>query len=459
MSMLPLLPEVPAHALIAYRNGKPVSKLDFLSHVLHLSRNLPSAGQVLNLCADRYWFAVGFFAAVHRGLLSVLPNSTAPESLSTVCAEYSDLVCLGDQAECPFPNLPYVRATAVETSSKIVEATAPLVARAKTVACVFTSGSTGKPQPHFKSFGGLWQSVQAEAQMLWAVTGGPCSVLGTVPFRHMYGLESSVLLPILGTGQMCSRVPFYPADVVTALSEIAAPRLLVTTPFQLRKLLEADVKLPSLAAVLSATAPLSDELATRTEREYATTVMEIYGSTETGQMATRKPTENKRWRVFPGISLTQSNGHTTASGGHLNGPQVLNDTVELSSATEFTLVDRNSNIVNVVGKRTSLEFLTHVISNVPGVLDAAFCMPEHDGESDVTRLAAFVVAPGLTSASILAALRAHIDPVFLPRPIIFLDVLPRDGNGKISASSIKALLTAHLPSKSRYGSTDDSVQR
>ena len=44
---------------------------------------------------------------------------------------------------------------------------------------------------------------------------------------------------------------------------------------------------------------------------------------------------------------------------------------------------------------------------------------------------AFVVAPGHTSESLMEALRRRIDPAFLPRPLSFVDVLPRNATGKV----------------------------
>jgi acyl-coenzyme A synthetase/AMP-(fatty) acid ligase len=58
----------------------------------------------------------------------------------------------------------------------------------------------------------------------------------------------------------------------------------------------------------------------------------------------------------------------------------------------------------------------------------------------VTRLAAFVVAPGLTSEFILAALRQRIDPAFLPRPLCLVDALPRNATGKLTRARLDALV-------------------
>ena len=447
MNTLPLLPDFPSASAIAYRDSRPISRAEFLREVLALAARLPDTSHIFNVCKDRYWFAVTLFAAISRGILSMLPNSTAPENIAALRAEVPDLVCLGDQATSPFSHIPYMQVSGADLSLSSASLVMPRIPFEQRMVCVYTSGSTGKPQPHIKTFGRMQRCATAEAERMWAAAGGTCAVLGTVPFQHMYGLESSVLLPILGGGQLSTRLPFFPTDVVSALAELPAPRFLVTTPFHLRKLLDADLPIPPVAAILSATAPLSRELAQEAESRLNAPMMEIYGSTETGQLATRRPTVQSEWETYPGIVLSQERDVSTASGGHLESAQILNDRVELLGSSRFRLLGRHSDMINIVGKRSSLAFLNHLITRLPGVQDGVFCMPESAPENTAGRLAAFVVAPELNPNDILAALRLHLDPVFLPRPLVFLDALQRDGNGKIPASVMATLIAEHLTEK------------
>jgi acyl-coenzyme A synthetase/AMP-(fatty) acid ligase len=55
-----------------------------------------------------------------------------------------------------------------------------------------------------------------------------------------------------------------------------------------------------------------------------------------------------------------------------------------------------------------------------------------------------VVAPTLDAARLLQALRERIDPVFLPRPLLFVTRLPRNGTGKLPQEALRALAGAHL---------------
>jgi acyl-coenzyme A synthetase/AMP-(fatty) acid ligase len=445
MNTLPLLPNVVADSGLAWRDGNSVSRRALLGDASALASHLPQTGHVLNVCKDRYWFAVALLAAISKGISTHLPSSAAPESIAGLCAELPGVVCLGDQALPPREGILYFRVPDGEFGTGNVELRIPSVCVDQLVVTVFTSGSTGTPQPHRKTFGRLLQNASAEAAIMWGAAGGPCSVVGTVPSQHMYGLESTVLLPIFGGGRLSPRVPFFPTDIAQALAEMPAPRLLVTTPFHLRKLFDAGIGIPPVAAVVSSTATLPRALAEEVEGRLRAPLIEIYGSTETGQLAHRRPVFGLEWDTYPGITLTEAHGRTIADGGHLEQAHALNDAVELLGPTRFRLLGRNSDMVNIAGKRSSLGYLNHILTSVPGLQDGAFCMPGQDAISDVSRLAAFVVAPHLSSRQILAALRAHIDPVFLPRPIIFVDVLPRNETGKIPATAMAALIALHLP--------------
>jgi acyl-coenzyme A synthetase/AMP-(fatty) acid ligase len=70
------------------------------------------------------------------------------------------------------------------------------------------------------------------------------------------------------------------------------------------------------------------------------------------------------------------------------------------------------------------------------VRDGTFVVPEQ-GSGAVTRLTAYVVAPGLSGESLLAALRQRIDAAFLPRPICFVEALPRNETGKLPRRALE----------------------
>lgn len=436
MDTLPLL----AHdaSPIAYREGRAIGVERFLSDAWVLAGRLPRARHVLNVCADRYRFAVGLAACLLSDRVSLLPPTQTPEVIRRLRAFAPDLVCLTDRGDCDIelPRLCWTETPAVRVDAREV----PGIARAQLAAIVFTSGSTGVPMPHRKTWGRLVGSVRAAAALL-GLEGRRWTLIGTVPPQHMYGFESTVLLAFISGHAFAAERPFYPADVAAAIGAAPRPRALVTTPVHLRALLSIALDLPALDLIVSATAPLERDLASEAERRFHARLVEIYGSTETGQLATRRTTEGPAWRLWPGTQLRLEDGIAYASGGHIEQVTALGDVIEMLDERHFLLHGRTADLVNVAGKRSSLAYLDAQLLAIPGVRDGAFFWPEGAAASrtGVARLAAAVVAPGLSADALLAELRIRIDTAFLPRPLLLVDRLPRNATGKLPRDTLDAL--------------------
>jgi acyl-coenzyme A synthetase/AMP-(fatty) acid ligase len=409
----------------------------FLADANALAAQLPAERYLLNVCQDRYRFAVGFAAGLLAGKTSLQPASQSAETLRRIQHDFPDVVCLCD-SEFDGLNLPRFDFPVLSAADPAEVTKVPEIPADHIAACLFTSGSTGTPMPHFKTWGGLVHSGWAGAERL-NLLEHPHAIVGTVPVQHAFGFESTFLLALHGQCAFWSGKPFYPQDIVTALEGVPRPRLLVTTPFHLSTLLASGLVLPAIDLLLSATAPLSMKLASEAENRFGVPLHEIYGSTETGQIASRRTTASQAWQLLPDIRLEQETGQTFASGGHVESKVELSDIIEILADGRFLLHGRCADLVNVAGKRSSLAYLNHQITAISGVIDAAFFLPEETVQDGITRLCAFVVAPELNLQTLLAKLRERLDPVFLPRPLIFLDQLPRNSTGKLPISSLQAL--------------------
>ena len=198
-------------------------------------------------------------------------------------------------------------------------------------------------------------------------------------------------------------------------------------------------------SIVSSTAPLAQQLAFEVEQRFDTTLLEIYGSTETGSVAARRPTHGPEWRLWSGVTLETRDGETWASGGHVEQPTRMCDVLEVTGADRFLLHGRLADLVNIAGKRSSLAYLNHQLTSIPGVVDGAFFHggATRDADAAVTRVGACVVAPGLEAAAILSELRRRIDPVFLPRPLLVVASLPRTSSGKLPQEALRSLAAAH----------------
>lgn len=432
---LPLLRGFAPGAVFAYCAGRAVTVEGYLSDAAQLAALLPERRHLLNLCRDRYRFAVGFAAALLRGQTSLLPPNETPDLIARLGARYPGLYGLSDTPDAPagVESFPFPQLVDRAPAGGV-----PSLPQDRVAAILFTSGSTGEHKPFPRTWGCMVRSAAAEIEALGLDAQKGMSVLGTVPAQHSYGLESTLLMAMQAGLALHAGRPFFPADIRAALQALPRPRCLVTTPTHLRVLLAEPDELPALDLVLCATAPLSPQLAAQAEARFAAPLHEVYGCTEAGQVATRRTVANEEWRALPGVSLRGDAAGAWVSGGHVPGEVLLADVIELRGQEKFLLHGRTADLVNIAGKRTSLAHLNYHLNSIEGVLDGVFVLPEEKGEA-VTRLAAFVVAPGHTSESLMGALRQRIDAAFLPRPLCLVDALPRNDLGKLPRQALERM--------------------
>ena len=443
MDSSPLFSHESADAIVAYRHGVAISARQLLADATELAQTLPPGRHVLNLCLDRYCFTVGLAACLMTGRVSLLPSTHTPEVMRQLVRFAPDVFCLTDDPACSvdLPRLAFPR-----LSGTTVPWLVPQIPQTQLAAIVFTSGSTGTPLPYRKLWGRLARCVGDGAPRLGLLDGRSHALIGTVPAQHMYGFESTVLLALLSGNAFSAERPFYPADIAAAVAAVPRPRALVSTPVHLRTLLAAGIELPPMDLIVSATAPLDPELARGVEARFGTRLLEIYGSTETGQIATRRTAESPCWNLWPGVRLQANGDEVFAHGGHVEQMTPLCDVLELVNDNEFLLHGRTADLVNVAGKRSSFAYLNAQLHAIPGVVDGAFFLRGTDaaGRTGVNRLAAVVVAPTLSAARLTAALRQRIDPVFLPRPLLLVERLPRNATGKLPLQELQLFAERHL---------------
>ena len=440
---LPLVVGHPSRP-IAWRDGRPVSAATFLGHVRRVAALLPEAVGAVNLCEDRYAFLVAFAALIVRGQTNLLPPSRAPHAIDEVMAGHPGAYAVGELALAPAP-AGYLQMPALDGDDNADPGEIPLIPADTVVAIGYTSGSTGRPKPNVKTWGSFVASNAGNASLLRAAMGTSFDVVATVPPQHMYGIEMSVLMPLLSEVSVHAGRPFFPADVAAALGTMPEPRVLVTTPVHLRALVESGVALPALAAFVSATAPMPVELAAEAERRFGAPLYEVFGSTETCVFASRRTSVDEDWTLYPDVTLHPQPDGTLVDAPQLDEPIALADIVTLhDEGRRFRLRGRNTDLLEIAGKRASLGDLNRRLLAIEGVRDGVLFQLDEADASGVRRIAGLVVAPQMSEQAVMAALRRAMDPVFLPRPLRLVDALPRNETGKLPRGSLMELIRPSL---------------
>jgi acyl-coenzyme A synthetase/AMP-(fatty) acid ligase len=429
----------------AWHGGRAITAATFLAHARRLAATWAPDVRVVNVCEQRYHFLVGFAAAMLRGGATILPPSRAPAVIDEMLRAHAGAV------SCDDPDV----AAAIDAACADERGGAVDLPLGPIAAIGHTSGSTGAPQAHPKTWAAFVQTAERDAARIReavaeaaadandpALAARAPSIVATVPSQHMYGMELTVMVPLACGAAVHGGRPMFAAEVAAALAEVPAPRVLVTTPAHLKITLDAltpDDAWPSLAAIVSATAPLDPALAAAAECRLGTRLVEMFGATETFVFAARRTAQTEWWMPQEDVVVEHVDDGTRVHTPWLAEPRVIQDVVELAGP-RFRVIGRNADLIDVAGKRASLADLTRKLCAVPGVVDAVAFQPDRAGSSSVRRVAALVVAPTLDAETIRRELAQHVDPVFLPRPLVFVDALPRNEVGKLPRERLLAAL-------------------
>jgi 4-coumarate--CoA ligase (photoactive yellow protein activation family) len=429
---LPILTHAPGDLVAQGRAGDRTAR-DLLADAGRVARALGQhrRGEVLLVCDDRYLFAAGLLGAWTAGHVVLLPPNGQPDVLAALAAEPRVRAFLDDRGAGDLD----LRALADLPDGP--PAAAALDPR-QTIATLTTSGSTGPNQRCPKSAEQLLGEAAALARTFGVGPGS--SFVSSVPPHHIYGLLFGVLLPLRAGGVFERETPLEAEAVANAARRCSATHF-VSVPAHLH-VLARDGGLPPFERVFSSGAPLSPDTARALETRFRWSVVEVFGSSETGGIAWRPGAEGA-WRPFPNVSVAAGPEECLLLDSPLLAedaprPVACPDRIALRADGTFELLGRRDGVVKVGGKRISLREVEERLLALAGVQDAA-ALAHRQGGARGEEIWAAVVAPGWTVERVREALGRWLDPVALPRRIRVVPALPRDGSGKLPRSRLVAL--------------------
>lgn len=442
--------------LVAMRDGVALPFGRFAADVAHTAGVARAAcvarGAVLS--ADPYRFLVGLFGLMHAGATVVLPPDGLPGTIAGLRDRFDVLLC-DAPGPVQFATLPIQEGLPIEHAQHGA-ATIGALDPATTMLEFFTSGSTGVAKLIAKPLTMLDCEI-ATLDALWGTTTGRRPALATVPYRHIFGLTFHLLWPLATGRPFASHVDDLWEKL---LARDVADAVLVTSPAHLTRL-SGMAPLPQgrrPARVFTAGAPLRAAQAREAADVLGVLPTEIFGSTETGAIATRtQHAGDEPWTPLPGIQVrTDDAGCMIVQSpfGPRGAPFVSADRIEMTPDGKFHFLGRADRIAKIEGKRVSLVRLEEELAALPLVGDAATVVLGGSPE----RLAAAVVLnrEGRTRLDMLGAFRFSrelrsqlsqvFEPAWLPKSWRFVEALPSGAMGKRREADVKALF---LPGRGR----------
>lgn len=326
---------------------------------------------------------------------------------------------------------------------------------------LFTSGSSGEPQ----LIGKALHQLSAEVTTLdttWPHLDAASVTLSTVSHQHIYGLLFSILWPLSASRPISRKICLYSEDIHRCVLQCSSA-LLVSSPAHLSRLSDQLNWQPvkaKLQTVFSSTGPLNKSISKQASHLLGPAIQEIYGSTETGGIATRSQTwqTTASWQPFNGIHIRQVNEHTLElQSPHLpsNQPFYLPEKIKQHSNGRFELMGRTDRIAKIEGKRVSLSGMEKKLVGHPWVEDAKITVL--DGKRISTAAVVKLNSSGneqllkQTKKNITRMLKEHLreqyEPVVTPKKWRFLFEFPQDTQGKVTQHLLQQLFEINIKQK------------
>ncbi|WP_339135267.1 MAG: AMP-binding protein [Candidatus Electrothrix sp. GW3-4] len=307
---------------------------------------------------------------------------------------------------------------------------------------IFTGGSTGTPKVWSKSGENIFGEALFHAQR-YRVSQRDC-IMATVPPWHIYGLLFSVVLPLVSSATVLNATPSFPNEVVETAAKHQVT-IFASVPAHYRVLREKEL---GLRLAFSSAGMLEENDNTAFCHHNAAGVIEVYGSTETGGIATRNRSQGQElftpfstidWKIVLNCLAVRSPYISPDLPVDEQGFFLANDRAEATGTDGFLLKGRSDAVVKVGGKRVDLDEIAALIKKGSNVTDCLVtALPEPGGRSQ--RIAALLQGEGINKEQIKKTLEGSLEPYALPRLLKIVAALPVKQNGKYDWPAITRLL-------------------
>lgn len=288
-----------------------------------------------------------------------------------------------------------------------------------------TSGSTGQPKRCRHAF----RQIEAEIAFLARRWRDRRRIIAMVPAHHIYGFLFTALLPDVIGVPCIDALNMGPG----ALSQtLRSGDLIVTFPERWHWLDRSLESWPADVAGVVSTAPCPTELIQSLIKVGLSGMTEVYGSTETGGIATREWPE-ETYRLMPQWRFASPFIDEAPALDHRLGHSVqLMDSIQRTDETRFVLAGRRDGMVQVGGVNVAPDLVAAKLRAQIHVADAAVRLMRPEEGS---RLKAYIVLEAGADADAVADqlqtwMRSSLNAAERATDLTFGASLPRSVMGK-----------------------------
>ncbi|MFA5507134.1 MAG: AMP-binding protein [Vulcanimicrobiota bacterium] len=276
-----------------------------------------------------------------------------------------------------------------------------------------------------------------------------------IPFYHGYGIATLALSLAMGSALHTSRR--YKIGPILERIESSEPAVLITVPTLLWRWLKESPDKPTLAAIITGSAPLDATLCDNLLERFGPILFNLYGSTEVGLIALATPRMLQQTPGCVGLPLPGNEVRVVGPNrgiGKLEarGPLVLQpradgwrDTGDLGRfENDFLVVcGRADSMIVSGGENVYPHELEEALSAHPALTDVGVLVlaDKEFGQ----RLVAAVVRQedsDLTESELKTWLSERLERFKLPRSIHFMKQIPRNALGKLDRRELGAAIDA-----------------
>ncbi len=333
----------------------------------------------------------------------------------------------------------------------------------------YTGGTTGIAKGAVLTHFNLGANIQQTSAVLHCLQGEDQVIVGVVPFFHVYGMTTCMILPTILRASVVPLPRFLPADLLTAIRKYKATVLPGAPAIYISLLQQKKAKktpLPSLKFCISGSAPMPVECLKQFEAEFSATLIEGYGLSEASPITHLNPARGIHKAGSIGLPYPDTEARIVdmelgtipmppGKVGELiiRGPQIMKEywnrpdetastlrngwlyTGDIAVMDEdgyFSIVDRKKDMIVVGGYNVAPREIDEVLYEHPQVKEAVAVGVPHPTRGEIIKVYVVPVPDAtLDKTDIVNWCRQRLANYKLPRQVEFRTELPKTLVGKI----------------------------